>query len=365
LKGTVLVAGLGLIGGSLCISIKREHPEAIIIGYDKDRIELNRAKEIGVIDKEAESFREAAETADLIILAAPVMQIVKLIEVVQSFDLKENVLITDTGSVKKPIMESSALLSDKGIAFIGGHPMAGSHKSGVAAAKDLLFENAYYILTPAEETSDDRVAALEEWLKGTRAKFLTMKAREHDELTGIISHFPHLVAASLVHTAKNAHETFPLLSRLAAGGFKDTTRIASADPQMWRDITLQNRDVLIKLLKDWNSNSSKLLEMLGEQDEGKIQQFFSEAKMFRDGLPSKSKGAIPAFHDLFIDIPDHPGVISHITAHLAEEGISITNIRILEMREDTVGRLVISFQSNRDLERARICLSRKTTYEVL
>jgi prephenate dehydrogenase len=365
LKGTVLVAGLGLIGGSLCISIKREHPEAVIIGYDKDKNELSLAKELGVIDKEAHSFQEAAETADLIILAAPVMQIVKLIEIVRTFELKDNVIITDTGSVKKPIMESSSLLSDKRIAFIGGHPMAGSHKSGVAAAKDLLFENAYYILTPAESTSDDQLAALEGWLKGTRAKFLKMKAGEHDELTGIISHFPHLVAASLVHTAKNAHGTFPLLSRLAAGGFKDTTRIASADPQMWRDITLQNSEVLIKLLKDWINNSSMLLEMLEKQDEKKTFQFFSDAKMFRDGLPSKSKGAIPAFYDLFIDIPDHTGVISDITAHLAEEGISITNIRILEMREDTVGRLVISFQSNGDLEKAKSCLMRKTAYEVL
>ncbi|WP_456274935.1 prephenate dehydrogenase [Bacillus sp. AK031] len=365
MKGTVLVAGLGLIGGSLCISIKRAHPQAVILGYDKDKNELNRAKELGIIDAEADSFQEAAESADLIILAAPVMQIVKLIELVQTFDLKENVLITDTGSVKKPIMKISSMLSRKGVAFIGGHPMAGSHKSGVAAAKDLLFENAYYILTPAEAASKDQIVTLEEWLKGTRAKFLTMKAIQHDELTGIISHFPHLVAASLVHTAKNAHGAFPLLSRLAAGGFKDTTRIASADPQMWSDITLQNSEVLIKLLKDWNSNSSRLLEMLEKQDEEKTYQFFSDAKMFRDGLPAKSKGAIPAFHDLFIDIPDHPGVISDITAHLAQEGISITNIRILEMREDTVGRLVISFQSNGDLDKAKSCLTRKTKYEVL
>ena len=262
MKGTVLVAGLGLIGGSLCISIKREHPEADIIGYDKNTNESELAKELGIIDDAAASFEQGAEKADLIILAVPVTQIIKLFDSLRSLNLKKNVLITDTGSVKQPIMEASRLLSEKGVAFIGGHPMAGSHKSGVTAAKDLLFENAFYILTPGETAAEQDLAKLEAWLKGTKAKFLKMRSGEHDELTGVISHFPHLIASSLVHSAKKAHEKFPLVSRLAAGGFRDTTRIASADPAMWRDITLQNRDVLMELLKDWTKHTSELMDMI-------------------------------------------------------------------------------------------------------
>ncbi|WP_409251177.1 prephenate dehydrogenase [Bacillus sp. SCS-153A] len=364
MKGTVLVAGLGLIGGSLCISIKKGHPEAKIVGYDRNPKELNLAKELGIIDEEAGSFEQGAEEADVIILAVPVIQITRLIETLHKLDLKKDVLITDAGSVKGPIMKRARLLTDKGFAFIGGHPMAGSHKSGVKAAKDLLFENAYYILTPAENTSSRRLDELQSWLQGTRAKFLELNAREHDELTGVVSHFPHLIASSLVHTAKSAQEDFPYISRLAAGGFKDTTRIASADPQMWSDITLQNNDVLIKLLKEWNEHTRKLLEMIESQDYEETYRFFSEAKAFRDGLPVKSKGAIPAFYDLYIDIPDHPGVIAEITSVLAQSDISITNLRVLEMREDAVGRLVISFQSNGDLEKGKTVLRKKTRYEI-
>jgi prephenate dehydrogenase len=364
LKGTVLVAGLGLIGGSLCISIKKEHPEAEILGFDKDKNEMSLAREFGIIDQEAISFEESAAAADLIILAVPVIQIIKLIEKMQTLDLKKNVLITDAGSVKSPIMEASQHLSARGFSFIGGHPMAGSHKSGIKAAKDLLFENAYYILTPAEKTSERRMEELREWLKGTRAKFLELNAQEHDELTGAVSHFPHLIASSLVHTAKNAQTNFPYISRLAAGGFKDTTRIASADPQMWSDITLQNRNVLIKLLKQWQENTDELLEMIEKQDYKKTFRFFSEAKEFRDGLPVKSKGAIPAFYDLYIDVPDKPGVIAEITTVLGNHRISITNIRVLEMREDSVGRLVISFQNNKDLEKGKTVLRQETQFEV-
>ncbi|WP_113928646.1 prephenate dehydrogenase [Bacillus sp. P14.5] len=364
MKGTVLAAGLGLIGGSLCISIKKAHPDSRIIGYDSKKSEQKLAKELGIIDEEAASFEEAAEAADLIILAAPVNAIVGLIEKLGNLTLRENVLITDAGSVKSPIMEASKQLAGKGAAFIGGHPMAGSHKSGVQAAKDLLFENAYYILTPGDGTSPEEIAALQRWLEGTRAKFLALNAREHDELTGVVSHFPHLIASSLVHTAKTAEGQFPYISRLAAGGFKDTTRIASADPQMWSDITLQNSRVLLKLLDEWKESMSSLIEKIKAKDNGSVFRFFSEAKVFRDGLPMKSKGAIPAFYDLYVDIPDHPGVIAEITGVLAREQISLTNIRVLEMREDAVGRLVISFQNNMDLERGKKVLIQQTSYEV-
>ncbi|MGD6803344.1 prephenate dehydrogenase [Rossellomorea vietnamensis] len=364
MKGTVLAAGLGLIGGSLCISIKKAHPDCTIIGFDRKKEEQKRAKELGVIDEEACSFEEAAEAADLIILAAPVNGIVKLIEKLKSVNLKENVLITDAGSVKSPIMKASKQLAEKGAAFIGGHPMAGSHKSGVIAAKDLLFENAYYILTPGDGTSEEKSAELQRWLEGTRAKFLILDPSDHDELTGVVSHFPHLIASSLVHTAMSAEDQFPYISRLAAGGFKDTTRIASADPQMWSDITLQNNQVLLKLLREWKESMDVLIERIEGEDKENVFRFFSEAKTFRDGLPVKSKGAIPAFYDLYVDIPDNPGVIAEITGLLAKEQISLTNIRVLEMREDSVGRLVISFQNNTDLERSKKVLIEETSFEV-
>jgi prephenate dehydrogenase len=363
-KGTVLIVGLGLIGGSLSLCIKQSHPEANIIGYDTNEKETRLASAMGVIDEGSLSFQSSAECADLIILATPVFQTKKLLQELSQFTLKNGVIITDTGSTKASIMESAQELLEKGIIFIGGHPMAGSHKSGVAAAKTLLFENAFYLLTPSKETSRQALIELQYWLEGTRAKFLEVDALEHDELTGAISHFPHIVAASLVHQVKFASETSPHLKRLAAGGFRDITRIASSSPIMWKDISLQNKNVLLHILEKWKVEMERVMDMIQQEDAEKVEAYFADAKQFRDELPVKAKGAIPSFYDLYVDIPDYPGIISEVTGYLAEERISLTNIRIMETREDIYGVLVISFQTSKDRERARICLSNKTSYEL-
>lgn len=138
-------------------------------------------------------------------------------------------------------MEASTALRESGITFIGGHPMAGSHKSGVRAAKELLFENAYYLLTPTKDVAEDKVAELRTWLSGTNAKFLVLSPNEHDEITGMLSHLPHIVAAALVNQTQSFTEEHPAAFRLAAGGFRDITRVASSDPRMWTDISISNQ----------------------------------------------------------------------------------------------------------------------------
>ncbi|MCA1058335.1 prephenate dehydrogenase [Rossellomorea aquimaris] len=364
MNGTVLIIGMGLIGGSLAICIKKEHPNAKIIGHDVNHKELRLGSSLGIIDEMSLSLQHAAEQADLIIISTPVFQTEKIIEQFKSFSLKENVLITDTGSTKESIMKKSDWMSRRGIQFIGGHPMAGSHKSGIAAAKEILFENAFYMLTPSPSAREENVTELQEWLKGTHAKFLMVEPREHDELTGIISHFPHIIAASLVHRAKVSSASHPYLRRLAAGGFRDITRIASSNPTMWKDITIQNRKVLLALLEEWKAEMEEVVSFVSMNDTEKIFNYFQDAKIFRDDLPILEKGAIPSFYDLFVDVPDYPGVISEVTGYLAQEKISLTNIRIMETREDIYGVLVISFQTLEDRERALHCLSNQTNYEL-
>ncbi|KSU63464.1 prephenate dehydrogenase [[Bacillus] enclensis] len=364
MEGNVLIVGMGLIGGSLALCIKEEHPHATIIGYDVNQKELRLAKTLGVIDEMAQTFEHAAEKADLIIISTPVTQTEKIMKILHNTNLKQGVIITDTGSTKGQIMKAARPLSEKGIPFIGGHPMAGSHKSGVSAAKKILFENAFYMFTPSENIEDHEIQSLEKWLGGTRAKFLIVPPKEHDELTGMISHFPHIIAASLVHQAKDSSQEHPYLRRLAAGGFRDITRIASSSPVMWKDITMQNSQVLMDILEKWKIEMEEVIHMVKEKDAEELYRYFYEAKVFRDELPVLAKGAIPAFYDLYIDIPDYPGVISEVTAYLAEEKISLTNIRILETREDVYGVLVISFQTIEDRERAVFCLKEKTAYEL-
>ncbi|OIK17122.1 prephenate dehydrogenase [Bacillus sp. MUM 116] len=363
MKGRVFVIGLGLIGGSLALCIRKEHKDATIIGFDINIEQVRLAKMLGVIDTAAESIQEGALSADLIIISAPVNETKAIIELLSELPLIPEVIVTDTGSTKRKIVESACKLKEKGFTFIGGHPMAGSHKSGVTAAKEILFENAFYLFTPEGHFENARLEELKFWLKGTKAKFLTISAENHDFLTGVVSHFPHIIAASLVRQTEKLTTEEKLIPRLAAGGFRDTTRIASSSPEMWKDILLNNREILIGLLDQWQEEMNGVKVLLEEENSHAIFQYFQQAKQFRDRLPVREKGAIPAFYDLYVDVPDYPGVISEVTGYLAKENISITNIRIIETREEIYGILVISFQTEEDRERAEQCIANYSSYE--
>ncbi|MBP3041093.1 prephenate dehydrogenase [Bacillaceae bacterium Marseille-Q3522] len=364
MQGRAFIIGLGLIGGSIALSIKKQHPEAVLIGYDINKHQCQIGKKLGVIDEVAHSIEDGVKNADFIMLATPVKETIRIISQLPHMQLKKEVIISDCGSVKQGIVRASKGLKENGYTFIGGHPMAGSHKSGVQAAKELLFENAYYLLTPESHIEIAQKEQLLAWLSGTRAKFLTVSPEEHDYVTGIISHFPHLIAASLVKKVENVSCRHDIIPRLAAGGFRDITRIASSSPIMWRDIFIQNKKVLLKLLQDWQDEMKEISSLLEEGKEDEIYYFFQQAKLFRDQLPQKEQGAIPAFYDLYVDVPDYPGVISEITGYLAREHISITNIRILETREELYGILVITFQTEPDRKRAKECLKNVTKYEI-
>ncbi|CAH0345539.1 prephenate dehydrogenase [Bacillus sp. CECT 9360] len=364
MKGNVFIIGLGLIGGSVGLAIKDHHRDATIIGYDVNKKNVQLSKLLGIIDDDSESIEEGATGADLIIISVPVVETEKVLHTLSSISLKQDVIISDVGSTKKKIVDTATCLTDKGICFIGGHPMAGSHKSGPGAAKARLFENAFYLLTPNEETDQEQTEILMSWLEGTRANFLVVKPEEHDRLTGVISHFPHIIAAGLVRQAKNYSAENGLVSRLAAGGFRDITRIASSSPVMWRDILIQNKTVLLSLMEDWQIEMERVKSALHLADDEAIHDFFKDAKEFRDELPVHAKGAIPAFYDLYIDVPDYPGIISEITGYFAQESISITNIRIMETREEEIyGVLVVSFQTDHDRIKAEECIKHHTNYE--
>ncbi len=360
--GRVFIIGLGLIGGSLALCIKKEHKDAVIIGYDVNQEQAKLAKVLGVADEIVETIAEGAADADLIVISTPVNQAKMILNLLEELPLKQGVIVTDTGSTKRTVVQSAAGLIKKGISFIGGHPMAGSHKSGVTAAKEILFENAFYLLTPNSCVSEDKVELLKAWLIGTKAKFITITPDEHDYFTGIVSHFPHIIAASIVRQTEKLAGSQSLIPRLAAGGFRDITRIASSSPEMWRDILLQNKEVLLDLLKRWQEEMKLVGSLLEAEDGPAILNYFYDAKQYRDALPVKEKGAIPAFYDLFVDIPDVPGIISEITGYLAKERISITNIRILETREEIYGVLVISFQTEEDRHKAEQCIQFYTDY---
>nr|WP_279664275.1 prephenate dehydrogenase [Ectobacillus ponti] len=350
-----MLVGTGLIGCSVALAIRQEH-DVHIIGHDVNEEHCGLAKSLGIIDENEVPLEEAAQLADFILLAAPVQETEALLRRFAGCTLKEHVIITDVGSTKSQIMEAAAGLAEQGATFIGGHPMAGSHKTGAGSAKAHLFENAFYILTPAPYTAPERVGQLQDWLKGTKARFLVMDAAQHDFLTGVVSHFPHLIAASLVRHMHGYSQQHELLTGLAAGGFRDITRIASSSPLMWRDIVSHNQGNLLELLDDWMEEMQEVRRLVAEGSPDELYGYFHGAKQFRDSLPIRTKGAIPSFYDLYVDVLDRAGVISHITTLLAKENISITNIRIIEAREDVFGVLRLSFQTEEDRLQAKRCL---------
>lgn len=348
---------MGLIGGSLALSIKNEQTE--IIGFDVDEETLRQALALGVIDRGTTYLAEAVEDADFIFLCSPVAKLFELISFLRYTPLKEGAIISDTGSTKETLVEWTKDFQKKNVYFIGGHPMAGSHKSGVEAAHERLFENAYYVLTPDADTPRHIVDKLRALLEQTRANIVILDPAEHDRVVGAISHFPHIIAAALVKQVERYSDSSPWYQLLAAGGFRDITRIASSNPRMWRDILLNNRKVVLDLAEDWKQVLDEMITLVRESDGQGIEQFFQEAKDFRNQFPERKKGAIAPMYDLFIDVADHPGVIGKITTLLGSKNISITNIRILEIREDIMGVLNVTFRNDEDMEKAREILTKE------
>ncbi len=351
----ILIIGLGLIGSSIALGIKKAHPEFEILGSDREEVE-NIVQKRGIIDSKVELVKGAQE-ADIIILAVPISVTLELLKQIATFDLKDGLLITDAGSTKSEIVElANQLFSGTKVKFIGGHPMAGSHKSGVMAADLNLFENAYYVLT--EESQE-----LRELLKGLHAKFIILDAKEHDKVTGQVSHFPHILASTLVWQSDDYAKEHPLVKHLAAGGFRDLTRIAEADSLMWTSVLLSNPEITLERIENFKKHLDEIALKITKRDSQAIEHFFEEGKKIRQAMEIH-KGALPNFYDLFISVPDEKGVVLRVLALLQD--FSITNIKINEEnREDIHGQLQISFKRAEDLQEAREIIEKATDFTVV
>ncbi|WP_077299684.1 prephenate dehydrogenase [Virgibacillus pantothenticus] len=346
MKRIVTIAGLGLIGASIAKALK-PIAENYIIGYDIHSETLQYAKSHEIIHEAKADYTAAVLQADYLILAAPISESIRLLAALDEMQLSKKLIVTDVSSVKQSMITTAHQLQNKAVSFVGGHPMAGSHKKGVQAAKAHLFENAIYVLTPTERSTEHDVHALKSLLLPTRSKFLILEADEHDEMTGVISHFPHLIASSLVHQAKHWEETHAYLPNLAAGGFRDITRIASSNPTLWQDIFYHNRKKMSLLLEEWITEMQHVKLLVEENNKQDMIAYLEAAKLYRDGLGTKEKGAILSYYDLYVDIQDQTGALAHVTQLLANSNISINNIQILEIREGIMGALRLSFASEK------------------
>lgn len=332
-----------------------------VVGVARRAETLAEAIRLGAIDRGTLHPEEGAEGADVVVIATPVRTIVPVAEAIQKC-LKPGAVVTDVGSTKAWVCEAVWRAYGEDALFIGGHPMAGSERAGVGAADPYLFQNAPYVLVPPPRPAQEGLALLERLVRATGAVPMVMSAAEHDAIVATVSHLPHMVAASLVNTATRRSETFPALLQLAAGGFRDTTRVASGLEDVWLDICQTNARPIVESIDVFIDVLTQLRDALSAGDEERLRSALAAARRAREQLPAKSKGILGTVYDLVVRVEDRPGAIHGVTGVISRAGINIIDIEILRVREGEGGTLRLGFEREEDLQEA-LRLLREAGYQ--
>lgn len=281
----VLIFGVGLIGGSLALALKKAGVATHIVGIGRNQDSLKTALSLGVIDEAQTDIAQAMHGADIVVIATPVAQTPEILAAIAPH-LKADTIITDAGSTKSDIAGyvanaaknlTPALLSQ----FVGGHPIAGAEKSGVSAANADLFFGKNVVLTPNEQTSKQALSKVRALWEATGANVSEMSAEAHDQIFAAVSHLPHLLAFALVDDLANRKNSQQLFD-FAASGFRDFTRIAGSSPEMWRDISLANREALLSELEAYQSELKLLQKLLENKDGAGLEALFESASNARN-----------------------------------------------------------------------------------
>ena len=346
--------GLGLIGASIAKSIRRVFTECTITAYNRSEtariMALNDGVANFVTDKIDNSFKEC----DYIFLCTPVEYNCEYLKILKDI-IKPSCVITDVGSVKTNIHKAVIEL-DLEANFIGGHPMAGSEKTGYENASDRLVENAFYPITPTALTDTKRLQEYESIVKAIGAIPVIMDYSEHDYTVAGISHLPHIIASELVNLVKASDSDKGYMKLLAAGGFKDITRIASSSPEMWEQICMTNTNNLIDLLDDYIFMLNNVKDRLTDKDGSFINKMFAQSREYRNQFAKSGAVSIMKSYRLYVDIADEIGTLSNVVTLLSTNNINIKNLRIENNRENEDGVLSITFKDDNTLEKAAVLL---------
>lgn len=277
----ITIVGVGLLGGSLGMAIKRRRLAGRVEGYARHVATVEECRKLKALDRTTLDLHSAVADADLVILCTPLAQMRTLVkEMLPS--LKRGAVVTDVGSVKASVVKDvESLIGKAGAHFVGSHPMAGGEKSGVSAARADLFVNAVCVVTPTRKSPLAAVCKVEEFWEAVGARLLRLSPEQHDALVARSSHLPHAIAATLAAWVLDPKHPFPQ-PKLCATGFRDTTRIASGSPEMWRDIALANRRHLGRALDAFTADLRKFQAALRRGDARALEKLFTTAKQRRD-----------------------------------------------------------------------------------
>ena len=340
----------------------RIYPDIQIVAYDTCRATLDTALQEGVISEALDQVGKGFSDCNYIYLCAPVLDNADYVRELSGI-LHDDMLLTDVGSVKTGIHEQIQKFPDLERHFIGGHPMCGTEHVGYEYSTAYMLENAYYILTPTTKTSPERLEEFRSLVTQLGAVALVLDYHLHDYATAAISHLPHIIAYSLVNLVKKSDDADETMKTIAAGGFKDLTRIASSSPVMWQNICQSNSEQIVRLIDAYEEMLEKTKHDILSSDADALLQDFQSAKDYRDSIAITNKGPIREIYELYLDLLDEAGGIATVATILASNHLSIKNIGIIHNREFEGGVLRLEMYDGESLALA-VALLKKHHYTI-
>ena len=335
----IVIVGVGLIGGSIAAAVKACDSQVQVYGVDTSQESLDAALAAGALDEAALCDNSvvdswiAAKAADLVILAIPVSAARDWFSRLNAAGFDG--IVTDTASTKAVITQIAAQELGDTARYLPGHPMAGSEVNGFDGARADLFQGAYWILCPSDDTQDEVFLKLHEAFSALGARIISIAREQHDSAVAIVSHVPHMVASSLVELAANHADERRELLRLAAGGFKDSTRIAAGSPQLWTGIALDNADALSRGLSEMRSILGRIEEAVRSRDADALYALLERSSELRRSLPAKWIPDSAKLTQVRIPMNDRPGIIAEVTGMAGHAGCNIQSIEIDHINEST------------------------------
>jgi prephenate dehydrogenase len=332
----VAVIGTGLIGGSIGFALAELGHD--VVGFDRDSDRLARARELGAVGSIARGLEEAASGADVAFVALPVGAIADAVVQLLCAGVP---LVTDVGSVKWPVVaEVARRCPEHAARFIGGHPMAGSEQEGIDGARADLFVGAAWVVTPTPATAEKAYTTLRGLVRDLQAEVVAVTPEDHDVLVSFVSHVPQLAASTLMDVATTHEAQHRALLRLAAGGFRDMTRIAASQPTIWLDILTSNRDAILGALDSYLAGLQNAREIVAAGDREALKALLDRARAARRNLPV-GISMTTKLVELRIPVPDRPGVLAEVTTLAGRLGVNVADVEIAHSKEGGAGVLVL------------------------
>lgn len=350
----ISIIGVGLIGGSLALALKQAYSRLRIIGYDRAPV-LKQALKLGAIDEAATDLLSAVIQSDCIVFATPISTTLDLLRSVGKF-ISPGTIVSDVCSVKVPVEKVARKFLPNGVLFVGGHPMAGSENSGIDNADPLMFENAYYVLCVpkvarrSDHTRKELLKAFIGLIESTGGRVIFLDAALHDRIVASVSHIPQLLAVALMNLSAKESDSRSL--QLAAGGFRDLTRVASSLYSIWDDIFRMNKKEISRSLEKLIRQLRMYQDSINLNRLENVRDQFVRAKNLRDAIPKDMKGFHRPLVDVLVSVEDKPGAISKISSALYRHHINIKDMELLKVREGEMGTFRLSFETEKVAKQA-------------